>query len=241
MNFTVPRGFQKKPLSGRAHWPLRRFVLIAVFVFPTIAAPMPWTPEFSLNSGLAQDDQTSNLWVTLTPTGARASFKMPTKPRFVEKSLSPLEGQPPIKVRLYMSTVAKGNVSYMFAYHDLHSAPKDAKTMNESLDGAVNGSVANVLGQLIDPKSLDGMKRNPEPISKENHPGRLFIYRFVQNKKEFIVTGQVFIIGKRMYQLNCVMAADLFDQILVAKFLTSFKIVLPESDMPPRPRVAAGN
>ena len=103
-------------------------------------------------------------------------------------------------------------------------------------DGAVRGSVINVLGQLLDPNEI-GVKKNPAPITYKKTPGRQYVYQFNQNGELFVVTARVFIGGKRQYQLSCIMAEKIFDDTLAAKFLNSFRIIVPESDLPPRPKM----
>ena len=102
-------------------------------------------------------------WETHRPTGARASFMMPKKPFYVERSFSPLEGKPPIKVRIFVSSVLDGEVTFIFSYHDLHTEPANRQAINEALQGVVRGSVFNVLGNLL-PAEEVGMTRNPFPI-----------------------------------------------------------------------------
>ena len=49
---------------------------------------------------------------------------------------------------------------------------------------------------------------------------------------------RVFLVDKRLFQLNCIMAEENFDANMAARFLRSFEIVIPEDDSPPRPRDA---
>ena len=233
MNFCVPESLRTSR-SVRALASIRRVILATLIVSPTIVTPVFAYPTAILTPEIVQSEGLSDEWVKVLPTGARASFKMPAKPRYVERSFRPLPDQPPIKVRLHLVTVADGNQTYMFSYHDLHAKPIENKTIKAVLDGAVQGSVNNVLGQLVD-RSEMGWKTNPLKISQGS--GRQFACRFIRNKTKYIVTGQVFLVDKRLYQLNCIMAEDLYNAYLPAKFFRSFKIIVPEDDSPPRPRV----
>ena len=66
-------------------------------------------------------------WTVMRPTGADAEFKTPGQTRYVERSFSPVQDQPPIKVRLYQTLLKEKNEMYIFGYHDLHFAPKGNK------------------------------------------------------------------------------------------------------------------
>ena len=174
-------------------------------------------------------------WETHRPTGARASFMMPKKPFYVERSFSPLEGKPPIKVRIFVSSVLDGEVTFIFSYHDLHTEPANRQAINEALQGVVRGSVFNVLGNLL-PAEEVGMTRNPFPIALDGNPGLQYVYRFARNKEPFIVTSRVFAVGERIYQLNCIMIEKNYDAFIPAKFLKTSKLYDPDYDLPPRPR-----
>ena len=174
-------------------------------------------------------------WETHRPTGARASFMMPKKPFYVERSFSPLEGKPPIKVRIFVSSVLDGEVTFIFSYHDLHTEPANRQAINEALQGVVRGSVFNVLGNLLPAEDV-GMTRNPFPIALDGNPGLQYVYRFARNKEPFIVTSRVFAVGKRIYQLNCIMIEKNYDAFIPAKFLKTIKLYDPDYDLPPRPR-----
>jgi hypothetical protein len=173
-------------------------------------------------------------WQKVKPTGARAEFEMPIQPRSVERSFEPIYGKPPVTVRLYLGTVRQGKMSFIVGYHDLHEAPRDARSVNDALDGAVAGAIGNVMGQPLSKTvktSIDG------------HPVRRFEYVFSQNQKRYIVFARVYLVGKRQYQVHAVIQdpgeneeASRSDKELAEKFLKSFKVLKIENDLPPRPR-----
>lgn len=235
MKTSVPRSLRKSS-PMRAFAIIRRVMVATLMIIPLIVAPVFAYPATTLKPVIVQDDEVTGQWVKMKPTGAWASFEMPKKPRYIERRFTPIPDKPPIKVRLHLVTVADGNLTYVFSYHDLHAKPIDSKSTLAAINGAVRGSVANVLGQLVDPVDL-GLKTNPQSISQNEHVGRQFVCRFIQDKKLYIATGRVFLVGKRLYQLNCIMPEDMFDPNLAARFLRSFKIIIPEDDSPPRPRV----
>ncbi len=174
-------------------------------------------------------------WETHRPSGARASFMLPKKPLYVERSFSPLEGKPPIKVRIFVCSALEGEITFTFSYHDLHEEPSNRQATNKALQGVVNGSVFNVLGNLLPPEEV-GMPRNPLGVSLDGNPGLQYVYRFARNKEPFIVTSRVFAVGPRIYQLNCIMIEKNYDAFISAKFLKSIKLYNPDYDLPPRPR-----
>ena len=174
-------------------------------------------------------------WETHRPSGARASFMLPKKPLYVERSFSPLEGKPPIKVRIFVCSALEGEITFTFSYHDLHEEPSDRQATNKALQGVVNGSVFNVLGNLLPPEEV-GMPRNPLGVSLDGNPGLQYVYRFARNQEPFIVTSRVFAVGPRIYQLNCIMIEKNYDAFIPAKFLKSIKLYNPDYDLPPRPR-----
>ena len=172
-------------------------------------------------------------WETHRPSGARASFMLPKKPLYVERSFSPLEGKPPIKVRIFVCSALEGEITFTFSYHDLHEEPSDRQATNKALQGVVNGSVFNVLGNLLPPEEV-GMPRNPLGISLDGNPGLQYVYRFslgIKNRSS--LPRRVFAVGQRIYQLNCIMIEKNYDAFIPAKFLKTIKLYDPNYDLPP--------
>lgn len=164
-------------------------------------------------------------WILKKPTGAEAEFKMPVQPRYIERSFSPVQNEPPIKVRLHLGTTEDNSATFVFGYHDLHQQPSAGKQTEDTLDGAVRGSVANVAGKLLD----HGKIRYGE------NPGRQFTYLYAQQEKVYQVVARVLLVGNRQYQLSSIMPRESFDSDLSNQFLNSFRIAKPDSDLPPRP------
>ena len=166
-------------------------------------------------------------WTEFNPTGSRAKFQMPAKPRFVERTFTPVKGRPPIKVRLYIATTSEGLVNFTVNYHDLSDPPRARDGVDNTLEGVIRGSLANVSGQLL----------SKTEITLNGSRGRQFAYGFVDNKdREYIALSRTFLRGRRLYQLSAVMDERVFDETIAARFLNSFKIVKAKSDLPPVPK-----
>ena len=172
-------------------------------------------------------------WMDLRPTGARAIFKMPVKPRFVERTFTPVKGRPPIKVRLYIGHVPEAKMSFTVNYNDMAEQPHGTKGVNNTFKGVIRGSLNNVSGQLLDKQEIKigGVK------------GRQFAYQFADNQdNQYVALSRVFLKGKRIYQLTVIMdlpsyvEKEEYHEEVAALFLNSFKIVRARHDLPPRPK-----
>ena len=177
------------------------------------------------------DDDDADLmrvqWLKLNPTGSRAKFEMPAKPRFVERTFTPVKGQPPIKVRLYIANTTEGLANFTFNYNDMAEAPRRGPGITNTLEGVIRGSLANVSGQLL----------NKTEIKLKGVDGRQFAYGFVDNKdNQYIALSRTFVKGRRLYQLSAVMDKRVFNETVAARFLNSFQIVRAKSDLPPVPK-----
>lgn len=167
-------------------------------------------------------------WRVISPSDAMATFRMPKKPRYIERTFTPVANKPPIKVHLHIATVNDGKATYIFGYNDLHEAPADARTLDRALEGAVRGSVVNVQGKLLSEVTK---------IRFKNSMGRQFNYRYFQSEKPYVVLSRVFIVGKRQYQISAVSLESEHNEALAAEYLNSFKLLTVENDEPPVPRV----
>ena len=172
-------------------------------------------------------------WKELNPTGSRATFKMPVKPRFVERTFTPVKGRPSIKVRLYIGSAPKAKMNFTVNYNDLADRPRGMTGVNASLEGVIRGSITNVSGQLLDKKEIK--------ISGAN--GRQFAYQFADNKdNQYVALSRAFLHRRRVYQLTVVMdlpsyvEKQVYHEEVAALFLNSFKIVRAKSDLPPIPK-----
>lgn len=167
-------------------------------------------------------------WRTISPRDALATFSAPKKPRYIERTFTPVANKPPIKVHLYLSTVNEGKATYIFGYHDLHEVPANKQVVDRALEGAVRGSVINVQGELLSDVSKIRFKK---------WPGRQFNYRYKQGENNYTVLSRVFLVNERQYQVSSVALESEFDKTLATNFLNSFKLVIIENDEPPVPRI----
>ena len=152
---------------------------------------------------------------------------MPAKPRFVERTFTPVKGRPPIKVRLYITTVAEGLMNFTVNYNDLSEAPRGGKRIADTLEGVIRGSLINVSGKLL----------SKTEIVLKGVTGRQFAYGFVDSKdRQYIALSRTFLKGRRLYQLSAVMDERAFNETVAARFLNSFEIVRAKSDLPPIPK-----
>jgi hypothetical protein len=202
-------------------------ILLVLLGVHGITAPAHAVQE-TATPAAEDEDLMLRQWVKLNPTGSRAKFEMPVKPRFVERTFTPVRGKAPIKVRLHVGTAKKGAASFVVNYNDLHERPRGKKGISDTLSGAVQGSLVNVNGQLIN---------EIQTIVLKNVPGRQFVYGFTdKNEKEYVVISRVFLKGRRLYQLSAVATRDVFDETVAGRFLNSFDMVRPKSDLPPVPK-----
>ncbi len=184
--------------------------------------------------GTPIDNQNSNSganftsWILKQPTGADAEFKMPVQPRYIERSFTPVQGKPPIKLRLYQGTLKGGKAAFVFGYHDLHEAPADGKQVAATLLGARNGSVVNVGGKLL-------TSENQTVQRFDNRPGVEFEYLYAQQEVIYRVQTRLVLDGQRLYQVSAIMQSADFDEQMAKTYINSFRIAKPDWDLPPQP------
>lgn len=168
-------------------------------------------------------------WKTLRPTGARAEFMMPVKPRYVERKFQPVKGRDPIVVKLHLGKTENGRSLYIFSYHDMFQRPRSEKAIDNTLEGAVRGSLTTVNGVLTS-----------EGVTKikylDKFPGRQFAYTYQQNGNDYVALSRIYLVRDRQYQLTTLMHESAISELLAGKFVNSFKLYTPEPDLPPVPR-----
>ena len=131
---------------------------LAVFVVADAQAqPTPSVEPDQSDAGVDFSD-----WIVMRPTGAEAEFKAPGKPRYVERSFSPVQDQPPIKVRLYQSLIKEKNEMYIFGYHDLHFAPTEQEKNRRNPRRRRTRQLRKCFGK-IDRSCQDSLRKIPGP------------------------------------------------------------------------------
>ncbi|MFK7769089.1 MAG: hypothetical protein AB8B55_17835 [Mariniblastus sp.] len=202
------------------------FVLIAPLLFAASAVAVQTSTESRTQESKQENSTTEakstedgdlqkSKWFKITPSDARASFDMPVKPRYVQRTFTPVENQPPITVNLHLGSVEGTATTMVFGYNDLAVKPNSPTAVSKVLDGAVRGSVTNVVGQLLD---------DPVKIKYEKHMGRAFAYACIQSGKKFVCISRVFIVEDRQYQITAIMGEEVFEKSIADRFLNSFKL-----------------
>ena len=175
--------------------------------------------NLQLSSATAQevpaiDDQ----WTKQAPEGSNAEFMMPNKPRLSERKFRPVADQPFINVKTYLCTADEGQVVFTMSYHDLHQRPTSQQDINKTLNGAMRGTVALVLGSL----------QSDENTKIRTYPGRKFTFSFVVNDQSLKSDAEIYLIGKRLYTLSVIFKQAKYDPALSAKYFATFNPFDPE-------------
>jgi len=160
-----------------------------------------------------------NGWIKVEGSSGKAAFLVPKEPRYKTVSFSPIAGREAITNHMYVSVI-NAKQSVVVSWHDLHDEPVGNKQIKETLDGAVKGNVARVLGQLDD--KIKGIK-------VQGHTGREFDYSFsmkVSDKEEKILkaTSRIILVGARQYQITMVATEGSEDKTVAMKVFDSFKL-----------------
>ena len=145
----------------------------------------------------AEITEQSDGWFTISDSVSNAEVRLPGKPKYIERAFSPIAGRDAVVNHRYV-VYLNGISSFEYSWKDLHDVPATAKSLNEALDGAVKGTVVNVIGQL------DRMDK----IRSGKVPGREYDFSFSlanpKTKTSTMYSGRsrVFIKGNRRYQLD---------------------------------------
>jgi hypothetical protein len=240
---TSPGGF---PLAGAHTEPISEFTCQAAQPEPEITKTQESAPSNPAQNeeaqGLRQDEpvtEDTEKWLVIKPAEARAEFKVPRKPQLTERMFTPIDNQPPIKVRNHLLTFNNEKGLFLFSYHDLHQVPAEG-AIEETLRGAMHGSILSVNGRLLKPESR---------IRYHNHPGFSFEFRFANKEVYFKGFSRVFLVGQRQYQITAILEETSFDEKIANAFLNSLRLIEAETetenstdagqkDIPPSERVA---
>ena len=168
-------------------------------------------------------------WEILEPQDSKLAFRMPMKPRYVERSFSPILDRDPIIVRMHIATESKERSSVL-SYHDLHDQPSTPREIKEILEGAVKGNVARVLGRLDDIKE----------IKVDGFPGREFSFSYTQDKVIHHAFARVVLAGVRQTQITVLYSEGAVDGAFTEKLLNSLVVKEAVTDPHFIPRTAQG-
>ncbi|PYS49403.1 MAG: hypothetical protein DMF68_10235 [Acidobacteria bacterium] len=147
--------------------------------------PQPYmTPQPSPSSSTSTTTNTSSSsWQTVNGDGF--TFSTPSTPSHDEQSLPSAVG--PIPLHLY--TLSQGFEGYIVGYSIYPDSVFSAASSEQLLDGAQNGAVSNVQGEVTSQRS----------ISINGNPGREIVG--TSPSKNIGFTARVFIVKPRMYML----------------------------------------
>ena len=174
--------------------------------------------NLQLSSATAQEVPATDEWTKQAPEGSNAEFMMPNKPRLSERKFRPVADQPFINVKTYLCTADEGQVVFTMSYHDLHQRPTSLQDINKTLNGAMRGTVALVLGSL----------QSDENTKIRTYPGRKFTFSFVVNDQSLKSDAEIYLIGKRLYTLSVIFKQAKYDPALSAKYFATFNPFDPE-------------
>ncbi len=160
-----------------------------------------------------------NGWVKVEESSGKATFKVPKEPRYKTVSFSPIAGREAITSHMYIS-VLNEKQSVVVSWHDLHEDPAATGKVRATLDGAVKGNVARVLGQLDNKVKSFRFKGNY---------ARDFDYSFsmkVSETEERILkaTCRIILVGARQYQMTMVATEGSEDKAIALDVFDSFAL-----------------
>lgn len=174
----------------------------------------PATPQAAGTDSKARITQGSDGWYAVAGSASGADFRVPGKPVYKQRSFSPVVGRPALTNHMYSYNDPAGNYSIVVAWLDLHEAPASATQKKNALVGAVNGAVANTLGQLT----------RIANIKSGVHQGREFDFTFIFGEKNYSSNSRVFLAGKRQYRIDIISAKGKEDADLNKKVFESLLI-----------------
>lgn len=154
-------------------------------------------------------------WPKHAPQDSRMEFQMPKRPRLSERTFTPVEGQAAIRVRNYVGSYDESKIVLVASFHDLPVLPEEKKLIQETLEGAMTGSILNLNGKLIESKA----------IRYADNPGLEYVFRFAANENIYQGIGRVFLVGQRQYMISAMMLEEKFDQEISDGFLGSLRLI----------------
>lgn len=164
-------------------------------------------------------------WIKVKPEGAWASIEMPIQPTSAKQTLTPIKDQPPITIHKYRATLADGSTSFLLVYHDFPERPEPTE-INQLLENTIRNGIGNVRGLLAQ-----------SPQKTDKNTGRKYRFVYSQYDKRYVVNARLLLVGRRLYQVNCIMEENAYDKTVAARYLRSFNVFEPDDELPPRPPI----
>ncbi len=163
-------------------------------------------------------------WYEITPPVAAdipgTSVRMPAVPRKAENTFT-VVGDNPMTVHLYITSAHENTTSLVFSYHDVELQLTTKRSIDRTLDGAVRGSIANVLGVLEDVK-------DHRRIRLGQRFGREFEYSAFLNEKPIKIASRIYMVNQRLYSMAVIMDEEKYDLEYCRGFFDSFSVTEPE-------------
>ena len=142
-------------------------------------------------------------WARVRPTGAGFTVELPGEPSYQSQSIATSVGS----VELRIGLVATPTGAYVLGWSEY---PVDIADVEASLAGARDGAVKNVSGTLVD----------DAPVTREGLPGRAFSATVPGGTYR----AEVFLQGRRLYQLAVVASTGAEDEFDPDRYFASFRL-----------------
>ena len=148
-------------------------------------------------------------WVTVAPEDGSFRAELPGRAERVQRSLDTPVGPAPIEIWVNQD----GERAFMVGYTEYPEKVRGAVEPEELLDSARDGAVAQVAGRLLidEPRELGEVRGKRIAIDAEG--GRVR------------VRGDLFVVGRRLYQVLATTEPQESDSALVTRFLDSFRLL----------------
>ena len=167
-------------------------------------------------------ETTDGQWIKHAADDSNAEIMMPAKPRLTERTFRPVADEPFIKVKTWLCTADDGQIVFTLSYHDLYKRPKTRKQEKLTLDGAVKGTIAQVVGNTVGPV---------DEVKVRTYRGRKFTYEFKIGDQALKSDAEVYLIGKRQYMISTIFKPSNYQPKLSQKLFESFNPFDPEDDL----------
>jgi hypothetical protein len=149
-------------------------------------------------------------WAEYRPPGGGFSLDMPGAWNTEVMNIDTAIGQ----VKGYTATVEVGGVGYMSMYIPYPPDRVRGRPVGPMLDGARNGAVANVHGQL----------RSEEQVTIDNHPGRQIT---IDAPNDMVLVQKFFVLDATLIQAIAGGHPGVEKDPNTIRFLQSLKVVSP--------------
>ena len=211
MNFTIKR-LMKRPT-------LIALTAVCILIGAPASGTLLASPQANAQRASHAAETSDGQWIKHAADGSNAEIMMPAKPRLSERTFRPVADEPFVQVKSWLCTADGGQVVFTMSYHDLNQEPETRKQQKLTLDGAVKGTVAQVVGNTVGPV---------DEVKVRTYPGRKFTYEFTLGKQALKSDAEVYLIGNRQYMLSTIFKPTNYRPKLSQKFFETFNPFDPE-------------